>query len=185
MSVVDHPAVHALSAALSAAASGRDAAAITVESLTAHRYGPEPSTGYVVVISDSSPYFVGDDGAARPIAVPATPVMEQELTVEFHRTGGVAGFHDELRLSDLDGSLSVEDAATLRHLLQEAGFASLPEAYSPEHPVADGITYVVTAGVGRRQHTVTVQQGATTPPALGALIGWLLERIPSPFVTIG
>ena len=74
--------------------------------------------------------------------------MDTELVVEFKKCGGIAGIHQELMLSEHTGTLTAEDAATLKHWLSKVDFFGLTEDKSgPMY--YDGFSYSITAAHGR------------------------------------
>lgn len=179
MSSEEHPAVAALTKVLARAAGGGDAGRIDVESLTAHRYGADGEVGYLVSLRGSSPYFVGPGGRVQHVEITSQPVMDTELEVELRKTGGIAGIHHEIKLSEHGGTLTVEDAAALRNWLGEVDFFDLTEDYSGP-TVHDGFNYTITASHGRRRHTITAEQGRgnLTLARLGPLLAWLESKLP-------
>ncbi len=81
---------------------------------------------------------------------------EESVLVEFTRTGGFAGFNDELTVYQ-DGSarvtrkefsreitLTADELLTIRQLLQNAAFGTLQPEYPPAAPGADYFTYTLT-----------------------------------------
>ena len=81
---------------------------------------------------------------------------EKSVLVEFTRTGGFAGFNDEITIYQ-DGSavvtrkeftreitLTADELSTIRQLLKDASFGSLLTEYPPAAPGADYFTYTVT-----------------------------------------
>ncbi|KQC04063.1 MAG: hypothetical protein APR53_04120 [Methanoculleus sp. SDB] len=102
------------------------------------------------------------------------------VLVEYHRTGGIAGFDDTVVVHEngtarvsRSGDVSViavsqESLAQIRAQIKSEVFLSLEQEYIPPEQGADLFTYEVTAG-GK---TVRAQDGAV-PEALEALIGEL------------
>jgi hypothetical protein len=114
--------------------------------------------------------------------VMSSPIMDAELFVEFTKTGGIAGVHVELTLSEHDGTLTDEDAQELGQLLDEVDFFNVNgSGVGKPHP--DGFNYTITAARGRRRRTVSIEDGGDTEllSKLGPLIAWLEDRAPSPF----
>lgn len=115
-------------------------------------------------------------------ALVATPARATTL-VRWERTGGFAGLHQRMTVRT-DGRARVVSGRGghlrrfrltraqrrgLRNALRTARLADCAPLYKPRHPVADGITEVVTAG-GR---SVEVRTGADPPRRLRRL----LERL--------
>ncbi len=80
----------------------------------------------------------------------------QPAAVEFHRTGGIAGFDDRL-IVDANGQATLTrrtgkttfalDGDTFKRLqtaLNDSGFTALPENSMPSRPVPDGFLYEIT-----------------------------------------
>lgn len=112
----------------------------------------------------------------------STPRMDAELAIEYTKVGGVAGVHVELALSELDGTLTPEDAEELGALLDEVDFFNVTEERVPR-PMPDRFTYTITASRGRRRRTLTAETGSGSDllTKLGPLLAWLDDRAPSPF----
>jgi hypothetical protein len=113
--------------------------------------------------------------AAGCTSIDGSPVL-----VEYHRTGGIAGFDDRVVVHEngsakvsRSGDVSVvtvqpESLALIRAAVESEAFLSLEPEYTPSEPGADRFTYEVTAG----EKTVRAQDGAV-PEALAALISEL------------
>ena len=110
----------------------------------------------------------------------AAPAAARTL-VRYERTGGLAGFHDEVtvgtggrvhverRTGERRFTLSERRLRALRKAVREARFATLRERYAPPDRVADGFTET-TRHAG---HTVVVQTGAKAPARLDRLLSRL------------
>ena len=117
------------------------------------------------------------DGALAEALANAT---DTELYVSFTKSGGIAGIHTEVTLSDHDGTLTEEDAVELGELLDEVDFFNV-EAGDPGKPITDGFRFVITAARGRRHRTITTESGVGNEllAKLGPLVGWLEDRAPA------
>ena len=124
---------------------------------------------------------------ASDAASAASVTKARGLLVAYHRSGGIAGFDDQLSVwrSGLAAHtarngvvrvfrLSAEELAELADALAAADFPSLKPKYLPKFPVSDGFTYTLTH-VGK---TVVTADGAV-PPALVTPIG-VLGRLLAP-----
>ncbi|MBI4785686.1 MAG: hypothetical protein HY782_01385 [Chloroflexi bacterium] len=117
-------------------------------------------------------------------ACASTPtVVPQPSAIAYSRTGGIAGFNDQLTI-DVNGKATLTrrtgkfdftlDDKTLKQIqtaFQTAGFATVPEDSLPARPVPDGFTYVVVYQ-GR-----TVRTGDTAIPEKLQPILQMLNRI--------
>ncbi|MDO5752664.1 protealysin inhibitor emfourin [Arthrobacter sp.] len=181
MSNPNHNAVSALTAVLTMAAEGGNPHEVEVESMVALPYGKFNSVGYLVTIRNSSPYFVDPNEKVRRLDIPSHAFMDGELEVDFRMVGGFAGFDDTLRLSEHDGTLTINDAAELWELIDLVGFEADKGSGEPPHP--DGFTYTITVGTGRRHRTVVAAESADREllERLAPLIDWLTARTSSRF----
>ncbi len=91
----------------------------------------------------------------------------RDVLIDYHRTGGIAGFDDRL-LIRADGSATLRrrdgtctfilpeaTLADLRERLRAANFSALPSDAMPARPVYDGFTYTITY----EGHTVRTADG--------------------------
>jgi hypothetical protein len=90
----------------------------------------------------------------------------------FERTGGFMGRKVSLRL-DLD-DLPHDQAGTLKRLLDDSGFFSLPENLIT-HPIPDEFIYTITTEDDEHHKTVRVSD-TTATDALRPLIAELSQR---------
>ena len=116
-------------------------------------------------------------------AVPAAADAVSPVLVSFNQSGGFAGIDRGLvvRRSGKvvsDGlplrksQLTPAELTKLRTALTAARFASLPELYESEEPIADGFVYrIAYAG-----HAVKIGQGAKPPPRVQRVFD-LLQRL--------
>jgi hypothetical protein len=89
------------------------------------------------------------------------------VRIEFERSGGYAGLRRP-PVTISDDSLSADEAAAWRRLVESSDFFGQPEN-PPRGPGADQFQYRVTVEMGGRRHTVRVSEGSI-PPALQPLI---------------
>lgn len=73
------------------------------------------------------------------------------MRIHFERSGGIMGLKSSLVI-DLD-ELPLDQAGTLRLLLDESNFLTLPEN-PPTRPVPDGFQYTITVETEKIIHTV-------------------------------
>jgi hypothetical protein len=103
-----------------------------------------------------------------------------DILVEYHRTGGIAGFDDHLviftngqaiysrRVTSGIFNLSVEEMGELKGLLDAADFPGLAPDYPAPTPGADYFSYTLIY----QEKTVMTETGGV-PPALAPVIGQL------------
>jgi hypothetical protein len=118
--------------------------------------------------------------AASLLVAGCASAGDEGVVVDYHRTGGLAGFDDHLVIYEngtatvsRHGSLAAvspapETVARVRAIVSSEAFQSLNETYLPDQPGYDLISYEVTAG-GK---SVLAEDGAV-PPALEPLIAEL------------
>jgi hypothetical protein len=94
------------------------------------------------------------------------------MRIIFKRTGGLMGISSSL-IIDLD-QLPLDQAVTLRRLLDETHFFTLPE-HPPTHPAADGFQYTITVETETAAHTVHTSD-TSAPDELHPLINELFQR---------
>lgn len=92
------------------------------------------------------------------------------MTITFERSGGFAGLARSVTVSS--DSLSNQDAAELRRLIDEARLFDLPEHAGEGEPVPDDFNYVISVDEGERS-TVVRTGDANAPPQLRPLLDWL------------
>jgi hypothetical protein len=92
------------------------------------------------------------------------------MKISFERTGGFAGIR--LATTVDSATLTPEEAAQLRTLVDNAKFFALPAKIKATAPGADRFQYAVTIETPNQRHTVTVDEGAA-PPELRPLLNWL------------
>jgi len=114
--------------------------------------------------------------APSPLDAPASG-REDAMHIEFERSGGVAG----IRLAttvDTD-TLSADEAAGVRTLVDDADFFNLPGRLTTSSPGADRFAYRITVRSPGRSHTVDVGEGAA-PASLRPLLDWLMSAARKP-----
>lgn len=94
------------------------------------------------------------------------------MRIHFERSGGIMGLKSSLLLN-LD-ELPPDQAGTLRLLLDESHFLTLPEN-PPTHPAPDGFQYTITIETDRITHTIHTSD-TTAPDELRPLIQELSQR---------
>lgn len=94
------------------------------------------------------------------------------MRIHFERSGGIMGLKSSLLLN-LD-ELPPDQAGTLRLLLDESHFLTLPEN-PPTHPTPDGFQYTITIETDRITHTIHTSD-TTAPDELRPLIQELSQR---------
>jgi hypothetical protein len=94
------------------------------------------------------------------------------MRIIFERSGGIMGLKSSLTIN-LD-ELPVDQAETLRRLLEEANFFTLPEN-PPTRPNPDGFQYTLTVETGTARHTVRTSD-TTAPDKLHPLLQELSQR---------
>jgi hypothetical protein len=111
--------------------------------------------------------FAGKDGQPQQ-----RPLENSPMKISFLRTGGFAG----LRLATTIDSttLSPEETAHLRMLVENAGFFALPASLKAKASGADRFQYTITIETPEQQHTVTADESAVSP-ALRQLLNWLTK----------
>ncbi|MBI5825714.1 MAG: hypothetical protein HZB18_16930 [Chloroflexi bacterium] len=94
------------------------------------------------------------------------------MQIIFERSGGIMGLKSSLTL-DLN-ELPLDQAGTLRRLLDEANFFSLTEN-PPTRPTPDGFQYTLTVVTDTISHTVRTSD-TTAPDELHPLLHELSQR---------
>ena len=94
------------------------------------------------------------------------------MRIQFERTGGIMGLKSSLLL-DLD-ELPLDQAQTLRLLLDESQFLTLPEN-PPTHSTPDGFQYTITVETERITHTIHTSD-ASIPDELRPLLEYLSPK---------
>ena len=94
------------------------------------------------------------------------------MRIIFERTGGIMGSKSSLVIK-LD-ELPLDQAETLRRLLDEAKFFTLAEN-PPTHPNPDGFQYTITVETGTAKHTIHTSD-TTAPAELRPLLQELSQR---------
>lgn len=94
------------------------------------------------------------------------------MQIIFERSGGIMGLKSSLSI-DLN-ELPLDQAGTLRRLLDEANFFSLTEN-PPARPTPDGFQYTLTVKTDTISHTVRTSD-TTAPPELHLLLQELSQR---------
>jgi hypothetical protein len=112
-----------------------------------------------------------------PTGQPQAIGGEGAMQIEFERTGGVAGIRFAANV-DTD-TLTADEAAKLRKLVDDSNFFSLPARLKTPTPSADRFQYRLTVRTPERSHTVDVGEGAA-PASLRPLIDWLMAAARKP-----
>jgi hypothetical protein len=190
--VPSHPAIVALSAALTDAADLLRVAVhrIAVERIEAREWpdsclgAPEPgegcadvvAPGYMIELGDGFTYHADRQGNFRR-APDQTPVPDTEIRLRYERSGGIGGWHTEFVASS--ETVSADEELELRGLIEAADFFNVRNGL-PDSPIADGITTSLWIAVGRRNHTVTRSDGDDMDDgeALRELFAWGAKRAP-------
>lgn len=94
------------------------------------------------------------------------------MRIIFERSGGIMGLKSSLNI-DLN-DLPLDQAETLRRLLDETHFLSLPEN-TPGRPSPDGFNYTITVETKTVTHTVHTND-TTAPKELQPLLQELSQR---------
>jgi hypothetical protein len=94
------------------------------------------------------------------------------MRIIFERSGGIMGLKSSLTI-DLD-DLPVDQAETLRGLLDKANFFALPEN-PPTRPTPDAFQYTLTVETDTARHTVRTSD-TTAPDGLRPLLQELSQR---------
>ena len=118
------------------------------------------------------------------------PAARATVLIEYHRTGGIAGFDDRLVIMT-DGTVQItrrtgtstatiggEDLNRLIAFFDQAGFARLDREYLPANNCCDLFDYVVTYR-GHTVHTMDTAVPESLQPALRELDG-LLSKYGNP-----
>jgi len=93
------------------------------------------------------------------------------MQIELERTGGVAGMRFAATVDT--ETLTTDEAAKVRRLVDDSKFFSLPARLSVAAPGPDRFHYRLTVRTPERSHTVDVGEGALPSP-LRALTDWLM-----------
>lgn len=88
------------------------------------------------------------------------------MRIIFNRSGGIMGLKSSLTI-DLD-ELPPDQAVTLRRLLDESHFFTLPEN-PPTRPIPDGFQYTITVETDKLNHTIHTSD-TTAPEGLRPLL---------------
>ncbi len=88
------------------------------------------------------------------------------MRITFERSGGIMGLKSSIKL-DLD-ELPLDQAGTLRLLLDESHFFTLPEN-PPTRPAPDGFQFTITVETEKLNHTVYTSD-TTAPNELRPLL---------------
>jgi len=94
------------------------------------------------------------------------------MRIIFERSGGIMGLKSSLTI-DLD-ELPVDQAETLRRIVDEANFFALPEN-PPTRPIPDGFQYTLTIETDTARHTVRTSD-TTASDELRPLLQELSQR---------
>ncbi len=94
------------------------------------------------------------------------------MRIHFERSGGIIGLKSSLVI-DLD-ELPLDQAGTLRLLLDESLFFTLPEN-PPTHATPDGFQYIITVETKTITHTVRTSD-TNAPDVLRPLLQELSQR---------
>ncbi len=92
------------------------------------------------------------------------------MRIQFERKGGFVGAPLSVNI-DVDMLPSAE-SQHLRHLIEGAGFFTLPAVMTAAVPGGDRFQYTLTIHSPERQHTVQVHEAAV-PSSLRPLLEWL------------
>ncbi|MEK6753900.1 MAG: protealysin inhibitor emfourin [Chloroflexota bacterium] len=95
------------------------------------------------------------------------------MQIIYERSGGIMGLKSSLTI-DLN-ELPLDQAGTLRRLLDEANFFSLTEQPPPTRPSPDGFQYTITVKTETISHTVRTSD-TTAPHELHPLLQELSQR---------
>jgi hypothetical protein len=119
-----------------------------------------------------------------PAPLPTAPTSAPASSIEFHRSGGFAGFNDVL-LIDAKGHVTIERRngksefdltpeqwAQLQNAFRDAGFASIPENSMSKPLAPDEMSYSLTF----QDHTVKTSDTAL-PEKLRPLITQLTQLL--------
>ena len=94
------------------------------------------------------------------------------MRIHFEQTGGFMGLKIELELDT--NELSPDEIETLRQVMEEANFFSLPEDLTTES-VPDGLHYLIAVETENVIHSVRTSD-TSAPPALRPLIQNLSQQ---------
>ena len=94
------------------------------------------------------------------------------MRIIYKRTGGMMGLKSDLIIDFKE--LPLDQAGTLRRLLDEAHFLTLPEN-PPTHSTPDGFHYTITVETERITHTIHTTD-ANIPDELRPLLEYLSQR---------
>lgn len=120
--------------------------------------------------------------------------QQEDISVEFHRTGGFAGFDDMLTVEqggaaslkssmhgDVEFTLTEAQWTGLVNLIKETDFSTLESSYDPSSGVADFFSYALMVQVGGEEAEVMWVDGWASenpvPGELTALQEYLLDII--------
>ena len=106
------------------------------------------------------------------VVVGAVP-QEQALKIEFSRYGGFTGVQLNVELDSQ--SLSLEEIAHIRDLVEKADFFNLPSSLKGSVFGRDQFQYKITVQEENRRHSVWVEEGAASE-GLRLLLGYLTQR---------
>lgn len=95
------------------------------------------------------------------------------MEILFERSGGIMGLRSSLSLN-LD-EVPIDQARTLRLLLDKSQFLTLPENPPTRSPVPDGFQYTVTIKTETITHTVHTND-ANAPDELRPLLEYLAQK---------
>ena len=98
--------------------------------------------------------------------------MKDGMRIIYERSGGFMGLKSSLTIN-LD-DLPLDQAGTLRRLLDEANFFTLPEN-PPTHSNPDGFQYTLTVETDKTKHTIHTND-ASAPEELRPLLQELSHR---------
>jgi hypothetical protein len=91
------------------------------------------------------------------------------MHIQFERTGGFAG----MRLTAMidSNTISSEDAATLRELIQSASFFDLPVKSPKAESGADRFQYKIAVELQGQRHTIEIEESPSRPRCVHCSLG--------------
>ncbi len=152
-------------------------------------------------------------GACAPAALPApvatlgpSPLASppegqgasQEISISYHRSGGIAGTDDtwiisangavshQGRTPGTPQQLTAAQMAELTAAIRAANFMSLEDSYVPQNTCCDRYLYEITLTIGGHSKTVrTIDASPTAPAELTRLVDTLNRLVAAPSPAAG
>ncbi len=132
--------------------------------------------------------------SSTPFTSPSRPqTAPQEISVTYHRSGGLAGTDDTWIISaggnvshqgqaaGAPEQLTAAQMAELTAAIQAANFMSLEDSYVPQNTCCDRYTYEITVTIGDLSKTVqTIDATPTAPAELTQLVNTLDRLVSTP-----